>query len=101
MARVGLGRRERIADAGDTGDPLEGVVNLFDIGIVVAAAALVAALAATAKAGDDRAEPTPATSTTPLTAPRTSTPRASGPGESVGTVYRLPDGRLVLVEPDG
>ena len=28
-------------------------------------------------------------------------PQAEGRGDAVGTVYRMPDGRLVLVRPDG
>ena len=32
--RTGLGRHRRIADS--AGDPLDGLVNLFDIGIVLA-----------------------------------------------------------------
>lgn len=103
MARIGLGRRGRIPDAGDTGDPLEGLVNLFDIGIVVAVAALIAALGATATRWNDPATTpqAPQPTTAPLAAPAPGAPQATGPGEPVGTVYRLPDGRLVYVRPRG
>ena len=40
--RTGLGRHGRIEDA--AGDPLDGLVNLFDIGIVLAVAFLIAGL---------------------------------------------------------
>jgi hypothetical protein len=43
--RTGLGRHGRIEDA--AGDPLEGLVNLFDIGIVLAVAFLIAGLGLT------------------------------------------------------
>jgi hypothetical protein len=36
-----------------------------------------------------------------VTRPRTPTTANVGRREAVGTVYRLPDGRLVLVEPGG
>jgi hypothetical protein len=43
--RTGLGRHGHIEDA--AGDPLEGLVNLFDIGIVLAVAFLIAGLGLT------------------------------------------------------
>lgn len=43
--RTGLGRHGRIEDA--AGDPLDGLVNLFDIGIVLAVAFLIAGLGLT------------------------------------------------------
>lgn len=94
MSRIGLDRHSRLGD--DTGDPLDGLVNLFDVGIVLAVAFLVAGLgltsvqrrAATSR-GDERSIPSPATA-----------PPASGRGQSVGRVYRLADGRLVYVEDD-
>jgi hypothetical protein len=99
MRRVGLGRRGAIED--NAGDPLDGLVNLFDIGIVLAVAFLIAGLSLavnphsgrlvrrpSAEAGRVRVVPAPAS-------PR----RASGHGRPVGTAYRLADGRLVIVSP--
>ena len=45
MSRVGLGRHGRLDDS--AGDPLDGLVNLFDLGIVLAVAFLVAGLSLT------------------------------------------------------
>ena len=99
MSRIGLGRHGRIED--NAGDPLDGLVNLFDIGIVLAVAFLIAGLTLTVdpdsglverRAGSTEAEvrvlPDPGEGR-----------RASGQGEPVGTAYRLADGRLVIVEP--
>ena len=98
MRRTGLGRHGGLDDA--AGDPLDGLVNLFDVGIVLAVAFLVAGLGLTRGAERtqraDSRRPQPR-STTPLPAPAAGAPRASGRGEAVGQVYRLPDGRLVLV----
>jgi hypothetical protein len=98
VRRTGLGRHGGLDDA--AGDPLDGLVNLFDVGIVLAVAFLVAGLGLAR--GHDRSErarqPQPQRgSTVPLPAPTAAAPRVSGRGEAVGQVYRLPDGRLVLV----
>jgi hypothetical protein len=101
MNRTGLGRHGRLDDA--AGDPLDGLVNLFDIGIVLAVAFLIAGISVAPKVqgegqksagsaqqaigGRDRVLPD-----------ITTAPKASGHGDAVGKVYRLPDGRLVLVE---
>ena len=98
MSRIGLGRHSRLDDA--AGDPLDGLVNLFDVGIVLAVAFLVAGLSLTRDPRSGRIEPerTPRQQTTrPLPSPVGSAP-ASGRGAAVGTVYRLADGRLVYVE---
>ena len=42
MSRVGLGRHGQLDS--DAGDPLDGLVNLFDLGIVLSIAFLLAAL---------------------------------------------------------
>jgi hypothetical protein len=96
--RTGLGRHSGIDD--NSGDPLDGLVNLFDIGIVLAVAFLVAGLGLTVNKTTNKIEPrTPATTTTtPSPQPGAQT---SGRGTSLGTLYRLADGRLVVVEPDG
>lgn len=92
MKRTGLGRHGAIDE--NAGDPLDGLVNLFDIGMILAVAFLIAGLGLTLKAnsgeapqrGAGRVIPSPGASRT-----------ASGRGEPVGRVYRLPDGRLVYV----
>jgi hypothetical protein len=90
MRRTGLGRRGGLDGAGD---PLDGLVNLFDIGIVLAVAFLLAGLGLTLDAESGEVEPRE-TITVPEQAPQ-----VEGRGDAVGTVYRLPDGRLVLVRP--
>lgn len=94
MSRVGLGRHGQLEDS--AGDPLDGLVNLFDVGIVLAVAFLIAGLAMGAK----NAARTQATSTTrtTLTAP-SGGQTATGQGQPVGQVYRLADGTLVLKSP--
>jgi hypothetical protein len=82
------------------GDPLDGLVNLFDLGIVLAVAFLLAALSSlnlvqqiakngltapkdtiTVKPGDENGQ------------------RVVGRGAEIGKVYRLNDGRLIYVVP--
>jgi hypothetical protein len=99
MRRTGLGRHGRLDEA--AGDPLDGLVNLFDVGIVLAVAFLIAGLSLTRGAGgrierERSAQQQQRQTTTPLPAPSSRTP-ASGAGTAVGTVYRLADGRLVYV----
>ncbi len=96
--RTGLGRHGRIEDA--VGDPLDGLVNLFDIGIVLAVAFLIAGLGLTLDQHTHRLQartPTPQHTQT-LPSPSSSAPATSGHGQPVGTVYRLSDGRLVYVQ---
>ncbi len=96
MARTGLGRHGRIEDA--AGDPLDGLVNLFDIGIVLAVAFLIAGLSLTLDPHSHQLQQRPAGESRPLHAP-TKAPNRTGTGKAVGTVYRLSDGSLILVEP--
>jgi hypothetical protein len=88
------------------GDPLDGLVNLFDLGIVLAVAFLLAALSSLHLGGTItkqglRANPSklivvqPGQSVAPLPKPGA---RTIGRGSQVGTVYRLSDGRLVFVQ---
>jgi hypothetical protein len=87
------------------GDPLDGLVNMFDIGIVLAVGFLLAALSslnlttALTKTGLARPPSNQVTVTKDQTvAPvPTAAPRVIGRGTQVGTVYRLSDGRLVYV----
>ncbi len=99
MSRVGLGRHGGLRD--DSGDPLDGLVNLFDIGIVLAVAFLVAGLTLTYDERTGRAErAAPAERERQArTLPSPSgAPPATGRGHAVGTVYRLSDGTLVYTE---
>ncbi|HEY6731147.1 MAG TPA: DUF2149 domain-containing protein [Solirubrobacterales bacterium] len=93
------------------GDPLDGLVNLFDLGIVLSVAFLLAALssldltsALTVKAKEDQAKAT--RSQDPVVADRNQKvkplelepgQRVVGRGVPLGTVYRLADGRTVIV----
>ncbi|MET0558151.1 MAG: DUF2149 domain-containing protein [Solirubrobacterales bacterium] len=98
MSRVGLGRHGPVDT--DVGDPLDSLVNLFDLGLVLAVAFLIAGLSLTVKAQSGKVEKTPESKQTTVKTPK-SKQTASGEGVSVGQVYRLPDGHLVLVGPDG
>jgi hypothetical protein len=91
------------------GDPLDGLVNMFDVGLVLAVAFLLAALQSVdltdlltkkdvtvirhSTSGDTivvkRGEQ--------LKTLKLSDAQAAGQGTRVGSVYRLPDGRLVYV----
>jgi hypothetical protein len=99
MSRVGLGRHGQLDS--DAGDPLDGLVNMFDLGLVLAVAFLIAGLtiAATKSAQQNKQQQTKTTEQT-LTTP-SSKQLAAGRGQSVGQVYRLPNGQLVLVKPKG
>jgi hypothetical protein len=96
VSRIGLHRAPGGAES-DGGDPLDGLVNLFDIGIVLAVAFLIAGLSLGAASATDEAAPT-STQEQTVTTPKDGQ-RAQGNGTAVGTVYRLPDGRLVLADP--
>lgn len=87
------------------GDPLDGLVNMFDIGIVLAVAFLLAALSSlnltTTLTRTGLATPAQQTVTVPKDQKVQDLPRPGqktiGRGSKVGTVYRLQDGRLVYV----
>ena len=76
------------------GDPLDGLVNLFDLGIVLALAFLLAALSSLNLT--DLLTREDVTVVRRLRLDRTK--RVVGRGNRVGSVYRLADGRLVYVE---
>jgi hypothetical protein len=93
VSRTSLGRHGLIEE--NAGDPLDGLVNLFDVGMILAVAFLIAGLTLSVdtksgeiqeRAGAERVLPNPA-----------GRPSARGRGQQVGRVYRLPDGRLVYV----
>ena len=102
MSRIGLGRHSHLDD--DAGDPLDGLVNLFDVGMILAVAFLIAGLGLTLNAKGDRLDVRASAAAaagggTERTIPNPAGgPRASGRGTPVGQVYRLPDGRLVYVK---
>jgi hypothetical protein len=99
--RSGLGRYGHVEDA--AGDPLDGLVNLFDIGIVLAVAFLIAGLGLTLNQSKHRLQArTPTTEhTQTVPTPSSGAPAASGHGQAVGTVYRLSSGQLVYVQKHG
>jgi hypothetical protein len=88
------------------GDPLDGLVNLFDLGIVLSVGFLLAALSSLHLANDftDGKTQKGNTITVPSDSQTGDVPadgeKVVGNGAEVGKVYRLDDGRLVyVVEP--
>jgi hypothetical protein len=92
-----------------SGDPLDGLVNLFDLGIVLAVAFLLAALQSVHLTDLLTKKNVTVVRNTPqgqaiivkrgaqLRTLRLGRRRAAGTGAKVGSVYRLADGRLVYV----
>ena len=113
MKRVGYQVTARARTREDrAGDPLDGLVNLFDIGIVLSVAFLLAALSSLdltsvltdpeqARSGDR----VPADSVVVEKQDEVETiviepgQEVAGRGRAVGTVYELEDGRTVIVRP--
>ena len=92
------------------GDPLDGLVNLFDLGIVLSVAFLLAALssldltsALTSQSEKDAASTRRADAVVANESQQVREvelkpgERVVGRGEPVGTLYRLSDGRTVIV----
>ena len=88
------------------GDPLDGLVNLFDLGIVLSVAFLLAALSSLKLGPEALGRDRPAARAPTVVAPRDATVRSVelragervvGQGRAVGTVYRLDDGRTIVV----
>ena len=92
------------------GDPLDGLVNLFDLGIVLSVAFLLAALSSLdlTEAITGKAEPSPERTrpANTVVAPRDQKvkevelnpdEKVVGRGKPIGTVYQLSDGRTVVV----
>jgi hypothetical protein len=88
------------------GDPLDGLVNLFDLGIVLAVAFLLAALSSLHLGGTltqhglkanaiHQIQITPGETVAPLPKPGA---RTIGRGVQTGVVYRLANGQLVYVQ---
>lgn len=96
-----------------SGDPLDGLVNLFDLGIVLSVAFLLAALSSLKLGPDVLGKRAAANGRLPadtvLVGPGQQArsiklqpgQRVVGRGQPVGTVYRLSDGRTVIVESRG
>ena len=98
--RSRVATRARLRDD-RAGDPLDGLVNLFDLGLVLALAFLLVAInslgADSVKpAQEDQVKVSPDQQGT---VPQTSGQQVIGRGQEVGKVYRLDDGRLVYVAP--
>jgi hypothetical protein len=97
MSRIGLGRHGLIEE--NAGDPLDGLVNLFDIGMILAVAFLIAGLTLSLNAKSGKIEqPRAAVGSEQVLPSPSGGPSARGRGQPVGQVYRLPDGRLVYVK---
>jgi hypothetical protein len=98
----------RRADRG--GDPLDGLVNLFDVGIVLAIAFLLAALSSmklddlltaedvTVIRSDRDTQTLIVRRDQQVRTIELEGRRVVGEGERIGAVYRLSDGRTVFVE---
>lgn len=97
MSRIGLGRHGRIE--AEAGDPLDGLVNLFDIGIVLAVAFLIAGLTLTVDPDSGEIQRRAGEAKVRVLPDPSGGQRASGRGQPIGTAYRLADGRLVIVSP--
>jgi hypothetical protein len=80
------------------GDPLDGLVNLFDLGIVLSVAFLLAALSSLnlTSALTEKSETKKQQQVREVTVEPGEL--ATGRGKPLGTVYRLADGRTVLVK---
>ncbi|MBJ7458318.1 MAG: hypothetical protein JHD02_03940 [Thermoleophilaceae bacterium] len=76
------------------GDPLEGLVNLFDLALVLAVGLLLAALSSAGVVGLVAG---PSGQGTPIPGQPTGGPTGGGQGTAVGQVYRLQDGSYVFV----
>ena len=110
-ARLRYMRRRRIGTADRNGDPLDGLVNLWDIALVLAVAFLLAALAGVGLSGvisdedltvvTNPGEPDMQVITKKGTTIETydveSGTTASGEGTLIGEFYRLPDGSVIYV----
>ncbi len=96
-----MATRARLRDD-RAGDPLDGLVNLFDLGLVLALAFLLVAINSL---GSDSIKPAQDDQVTIRpdqqvgTVPQSTGGQVIGQGQEVGKVYRLDDGRLVYVAP--
>ena len=103
-------RRRARTHADRGGDPLDGLVNLFDLGIVLAVAFLLAALSSlklsdllterdvTVVRSSKGSETVIVKQGREVRAVELKGRRVVGAGRRIGSVYRLSDGRAVFVE---
>jgi hypothetical protein len=103
-------RRRARTHADRAGDPLDGLVNLFDLGIVLAVAFLLAALSSlklsdllterdvTVVRSSKGSETVIVKRGREVRAVELNGRRVVGEGRRIGSVYRLEDGRTVFVE---
>jgi len=95
------------------GDPLDGMVNLFDVGIILAVGFLLAALSSLNLTDEFTSQDKTQTQQTApkdsvITNPNDTTEQITiqpgqtvvGQGQPLGTVYQLEDGRTILVKPN-
>lgn len=111
MSRPTINARARSRED-RAGDPLDGLVNLFDLGIVLSVAFLLAALSSVkltpeilgkgAVSASERRAPAGSVTAGRDEAVRSIElkpgQRVVGRGKPVGTLYRLDDGRTIVVE---
>ncbi|HWV87005.1 MAG TPA: DUF2149 domain-containing protein [Capillimicrobium sp.] len=81
------------------GDPLAGMVNLFDLGLVLALAFLLVAINSLGREQNRAPDAVVAGPDEQVGTVPQEGERVIGRGEEVGKVYRLDDGRLVYVAP--
>lgn len=103
-------RRRACTHADRGGDPLDGLVNLFDLGIVLAVAFLLAALSSlklsdllteenvTVVRSSKGSETVIVKKGDQVRSVELNGRRVVGEGRRIGSVYRLEDGRTVFVE---
>jgi hypothetical protein len=103
-------RRRARSHADRGGDPLDGLVNLFDLGIVLAVAFLLAALSSlklsdllteenvTVVRSSKGSETVIVKKGDQVRSVELNGRRVVGEGRRIGSVYRLEDGRTVFVE---
>jgi hypothetical protein len=103
-------RNRARSHADRAGDPLDGLVNLFDLGIVLAVAFLLAALSSlklsdllteenvTVVRSSQGSETVIVKKGNQVRSVELNGRRVVGEGRRIGSVYRLEDGRTVFVE---
>ncbi len=114
MRRVGTRVTAKARSREDrAGDPLDGLVNLFDIGIVLSVAFLLAALSSLdltsvlTERNESLENPTTVPADSVLANPEDQVETIEiqpgqevvGRGEPLGTLYQLEDGRTIVVRP--
>jgi len=79
------------------GDPLDGLVNLFDVGIVLAVGFLLAGMAIARGPAPASREVVAVRRDAQVRDARLSGRRIVGEGRRIGSVYQLSDGRTIVV----